>query len=337
MRWGIRKQNAAPSARCEEDDGGERGSKGKGKGKGKGRGTFSFSPLSWLAKLAAKEKPGAGAGAATKRAPASTPNNTAAAAPAFPSSCLPNHKRTSPSPAAATVTPGWSSFSPPRRSTDNKDVLPRRLSVGNDNADSVAVRRQSYRHGGRRHCSVGGDRELPPLGRLIPFSLAGSPAPPRAAAAPSDTDAAGARRHRRRRRSSRRLSVSGGGRRLSFSGRMHPPRVRVRSPRRAAVAPAELDGLAVVRRTRDPQRAFRESMVEMIASASATGGPAAVPPRPEELERLLACYLSLNADEHHDCIVKVFRQVWFEYVSLLPPRPESGGRPRRRPPTARRC
>jgi uncharacterized protein (TIGR01568 family) len=34
--------------------------------------------------------------------------------------------------------------------------------------------------------------------------------------------------------------------------------------------------------------------------------------RPEELETLLACYLSLNADEHHDCIVKVFRQVWFE-------------------------
>jgi uncharacterized protein (TIGR01568 family) len=99
------------------------------------------------------------------------------------------------------------------------------------------------------------------------------------------------------------------------------------------VAPAELEGLAVVRRTRDPQRAFRESMVEMIASAGGAGA-AAAPPRPAELERLLACYLSLNADEHHDCIVKVFRQVWFEYVNLLP-RPESGGR--RRPPTARRC
>uniref|UniRef100_J3M8W8 Transcription repressor n=1 Tax=Oryza brachyantha TaxID=4533 RepID=J3M8W8_ORYBR len=35
-----------------------------------------------------------------------------------------------------------------------------------------------------------------------------------------------------------------------------------------------------------------------------------------ELERLLACYLALNADEHHDCIVKVFRQVWFEYINL---------------------
>jgi uncharacterized protein (TIGR01568 family) len=110
---------------------------------------------------------------------------------------------------------------------------------------------------------------------------------------------------------------------------MPPPRVRVRSPRRAAAAAPGLEGLAVVRRTRDPQRAFRESMVEMIASGE---GPAA----PEELERLLACYLSLNADEHHDCIVKVFRQVWFEYLSLLP-RPEARGRRRPSDGTARRC
>ena len=112
--------------------------------------------------------------------------------------------------------------------------------------------------------------------------------------------------------------MSGGGRRSSssISGRVLPPRVRVRSPRRRAAA-GLAESLAVVRRTRDPQRAFRESMVEMIAS---TRGGA------EELERLLACYLSLNADEHHDCIVKVFRQVWFEYLSLQP-RPD--GRPRR--------
>jgi uncharacterized protein (TIGR01568 family) len=105
---------------------------------------------------------------------------------------------------------------------------------------------------------------------------------------------------------------------------MPPPRVRVRSPRRAPCSGGLAESLAVVRRTRDPQRAFRESMVEMIASMS--GGAA-------ELERLLACYLSLNADEHHDCIVKVFRQVWFEYLSLLP-RPDSAGG---RPPPRRRC
>jgi uncharacterized protein (TIGR01568 family) len=315
MRWGIGKQHAAPSARCEEDDGADRGSKAKAKGR-----ALSFSPLSWLAKLAAKEKP-AGASAKRAPAPASTPKKNTAAAPppAFPP-CLP--KRASPSPAAVT-TPGPcpSSSSPPRRSA--ADAVPRRLSVGDDdNADSAAVRRHV-----RRHLSVGGDRELPPLGRLIPFSLLAGSRP--AAPSDADADAAGAARAARRHTRRRRLSVTGG-RRPSFSGRtMPPPRVRVRSPRRAAAAAPGLEGLAVVRRTRDPQRAFRESMVEMIASGE---GPAA----PEELERLLACYLSLNADEHHDCIVKVFRQVWFEYLSLLP-RPEARGRRRPSDGTARRC
>ncbi|OEL13201.1 hypothetical protein BAE44_0025780 [Dichanthelium oligosanthes] len=293
----------------------------RGSKQGKGR-AFSFSPLSWLAKVTGKEKPCA---SAAKHAPASssTCKDGAAAAPPFPS-CLP--RRTSPSP--VTVAPGRA-CSPPRRSPP--DVAPRRLSVGNDNADAVAVRRRCQQRR-RRHCSLGGDGELRPLGRLIPFSLAGSPASGGAgAAAPSDTmdgpGAASAWARHRRRRSGRRLSVSGGRRSSSsFSGRMPPLRVRVRSPRRATGLVAE--SLAVVRRTRDPQRAFRESMVEMIAG---TGGGA------EELERLLACYLSLNADEHHDCIVKVFRQVWFEHLSLLP-RPDAGaGGGRRRPPARRRC
>ncbi|CAL4894438.1 unnamed protein product [Urochloa decumbens] len=321
MRWGIRKPHAAPVAQCvqvQEDE------VGRGSKQGKGR-AFSFSPLSWLAKVTGKEKPCALA----KHAPApSTWKNTAAGAPSSFPSCLP--KRTSPMSPATVTPPCRPSSIPPRRSPP--DEAPRRLSVGNDNAaaDAAAVRRQCERRR-RRHCSLGGDRDdLPPLGRLIPFSVAGSPAPA-AAAAPSDTADAARARRRRRRRSSRRLSVSGGRRSssasaFSFSGRMLvPPRVRVRSPRRAPVPAAE--SLAVVRRTRDPQRAFRESMVEMIASTS--GGA-------EELERLLACYLSLNADEHHDCIVKVFRQVWFEYLSLLP-RPDAGGGGRRRPPPPRRC
>ncbi|CAN6327600.1 unnamed protein product [Urochloa humidicola] len=315
MRWGIRKQHAAPAAQCAQEDEVGRGNKQPGKGR-----AFSFSPLSWLAKVTGKEKPCALA----KHAPApSTWNNGAGAAPPSFPSCLP--KRTTPMSAATPARPS----SPPRRSPPDA-VAPRRLSVGNDNAaDAAAVRRQCQRR--RRHCSLGGDRDdLPPLGRLIPFSVAGSPAPPSAAAAaPSDTtkDAARARGRRRRRRSSRRLSVSGGRRSsassFSFSGRMMlapQRRVRVRSPRRAATAGAGAPGLAVVRRTRDPQRAFRESMVEMIASTS--GGA-------EEVERLLAWYLSLNADEHHDCIVKVFRQVWFEYLSLLP-RPDAAGGGRRR-------
>ncbi|GJM89078.1 hypothetical protein PR202_ga05676 [Eleusine coracana subsp. coracana] len=293
MRWGIRKQQNAAVQCVREDERDRRGGKGKGR-------AFSFSPLSWLGKLAGnKEK---------------HKNGAPVPGPAFPS-CLP--KRTSPSPAV--VAPGRAC---------SPDGVPRRLSVdNNDNA-----RRHGQHQRRRRHCSLGGDRELPPLGHLIPFSLTGSPALPPRAAVPSDTDGAPVRAHRRRRRrssssSNRRLSSGGIGseRRSSLSSRSGrtakvPVRatVRVRSPRRAA---PELERLAVVRRTRDPQRAFRESMVEMVAGS---GG------RTEELERLLACYLSLNADEHHECIVKVFRQVWFEYISLLRQRRPDSSAGRRR-------
>lgn len=60
----------------------------------------------------------------------------------------------------------------------------------------------------------------------------------------------------------------------------------------------------MVKRSREPERDFKKSMVEMILEKEIR--------RPEELESLLACYLTLNADEHHDVIVKVFRQVCFE-------------------------
>jgi uncharacterized protein (TIGR01568 family) len=72
-----------------------------------------------------------------------------------------------------------------------------------------------------------------------------------------------------------------------------------------------LERFAVVRRTSNAQRESRDSMVEMIASRRIG--------RPEGLETLIACYLSLNADEHHDCIVLVFRQVWFD-LKLNPAR-----------------
>lgn len=72
-----------------------------------------------------------------------------------------------------------------------------------------------------------------------------------------------------------------------------------------------LEGFAVVKRSRDPQRDFRESMVEMI-ERNRMG-------RAEELEGLLACYLALNADEYHDVIVRVFRQLWLEMDPSPPP------------------
>lgn len=63
----------------------------------------------------------------------------------------------------------------------------------------------------------------------------------------------------------------------------------------------ELDSLAVVKSSFDPQQDFRESMVEMIRAKGIRRG--------EELEQLLTCYLTLNCDSYHHLIIKVFRQV----------------------------
>ncbi|GLT68300.1 hypothetical protein SLA2020_405460 [Shorea laevis] len=64
-----------------------------------------------------------------------------------------------------------------------------------------------------------------------------------------------------------------------------------------------LENFAVVKCSFDPGKDFRDSMIEMIVEKKIS--------RPEELEELLACYLSLNSDEYHDLIIKAFRQVWF--------------------------
>ena len=319
MRWGLRsskqqQREALPPVEQER----------RREGKGKSKAIFSsFSPLAWLSKLTAKN------GAAAARPGHATPvakTSAAQAATAFPS-CF--HVPTSPSPASASrSSPADSPSSAaeaardivPRRDHTGAtaaEIAPRRRSVGNDDTGSeAAAARQLYR---RRHYSVGGDSDLPPLGHLVSLSRPASPkALPTPAPAPvrtltpvlpplpSDTDEE--KRPRSRGRRHRRV-VSG---RRSFSSARAPgarlaPALRVRSPRprSSAVAVSELERFAVVRRTRDPQREFRASMVEMIASKRMVG-------RPEELETLLACYLSLNADEHHDCIVKVFRQVWFE-------------------------
>lgn len=64
------------------------------------------------------------------------------------------------------------------------------------------------------------------------------------------------------------------------------------------------DSFAVVKCSYDPQKDFRDSMIEMIVENKIN--------QPEQLEELLACYLSLNSDEYHDLIIKVFRQLWFD-------------------------
>lgn len=63
-----------------------------------------------------------------------------------------------------------------------------------------------------------------------------------------------------------------------------------------------LDSFAVVKCSLDPQQDFRDSMIEMIKEKHIS--------QPEEMEELLACYLSLNSNEFHDIIIKAFRQVW---------------------------
>ncbi|KAI5000404.1 hypothetical protein ZWY2020_004993 [Hordeum vulgare] len=253
-----------------------------------GKGKAAFSPLTWFSKLTAKHN-----AAASSKLKNGAPEPKSSGGGGF-------HERATPGPAPQSNPAD--AFSPTAAAAD---IVPRRLSVGNDDAEAEATAaRQLYR---RRHYSVGGDRDLPPLRHLIAFSRAASPPQPAPTPVltampplPSDADEEKLppRRQRRRRGTGRR----------SFSGRTAPgarlAAVRVRSPRCAVAAVSGLERFAVVRRTSDPQREFRDSMVEMIASKRIG--------RPEELETLLACYLSLNADEHHDCIVKVFRQVWFE-------------------------
>ncbi|KAK6124260.1 hypothetical protein DH2020_042012 [Rehmannia glutinosa] len=64
------------------------------------------------------------------------------------------------------------------------------------------------------------------------------------------------------------------------------------------------DSFAEVKSSFNPQQDFRDSMVEMISEKGIT--------RSDELEELLACYLTLNCDGYHELIIKVFRQVCFE-------------------------
>ncbi|ERN05383.1 hypothetical protein AMTRI_Chr08g209130 [Amborella trichopoda] len=113
----------------------------------------------------------------------------------------------------------------------------------------------------------------------------------------------------------RRSSLSNNGTGLKL--RSNSPRIlgsRGRIQRRPGQKrnPSGLSGvsesLAVVKASRDPQRDFKESMVEMILENDLRASA--------ELEELLACYLSLNSDEYHDVIVKVFEQVWFEFTDI---------------------
>ncbi|KAE9603168.1 hypothetical protein Lal_00018721 [Lupinus albus] len=66
------------------------------------------------------------------------------------------------------------------------------------------------------------------------------------------------------------------------------------------------DSFAIVKSSFNPQKDFRESMLEMIVENNLRAS--------KDLEDLLACYLSLNSDEYHDIIIKVFKQIWFDFT-----------------------
>ncbi|XP_010434489.1 PREDICTED: transcription repressor OFP5-like [Camelina sativa] len=63
----------------------------------------------------------------------------------------------------------------------------------------------------------------------------------------------------------------------------------------------ENESFAVVKCSSDPQKDFRDSMIEMIMENGIN--------HPEELKELLVCYLRLNTNEYHDMIIHVFQQV----------------------------
>ncbi|XP_015078636.1 transcription repressor OFP2-like [Solanum pennellii] len=65
---------------------------------------------------------------------------------------------------------------------------------------------------------------------------------------------------------------------------------------------------AIVKASIDPEKDFRESMIEMVVENNIRAS--------KELENLLACYLSLNSNEYHDLIVKAFEQIWFDLSDL---------------------
>lgn len=107
-------------------------------------------------------------------------------------------------------------------------------------------------------------------------------------------------------------------RRVSVSSSNGGVKLRTKSPRivsRKSVSSSTNmlrtsvgESFAVVKSSKDPQRDFKESMVEMIVENNIRTS--------RDLEELLACYLSLNSDQYHDLIIKVFKQIWFDITDV---------------------
>jgi len=102
-------------------------------------------------------------------------------------------------------------------------------------------------------------------------------------------------------------------------------RSRRRKLRRAGRRRWVYESLVVVVESADPEEDFLESMAEMIAANGVRS--------PRGLEELLACYLALNAADHHRAIVAAFRRAWLHLHLHCAPPPT----PTTTPPSGRRC
>ncbi|CAN6226592.1 unnamed protein product [Urochloa humidicola] len=80
------------------------------------------------------------------------------------------------------------------------------------------------------------------------------------------------------------------------------------------------ESVVVVKESAEPEEDFLESMAEMIAASDGVRSP-------RGLEDLLACYLALNAPDHHRAIVAAFRRAWLHLHTMpLPAAAPSKGR-----------
>ncbi|KAG7642586.1 Ovate protein family C-terminal [Arabidopsis suecica] len=91
--------------------------------------------------------------------------------------------------------------------------------------------------------------------------------------------------------------------------RVNSPRIQLSGTRRSTSRRSEskqdvLESFAVMKRSVDPKKDFRESMIEMIEENNIRAS--------KDLEDLLACYLTLNPKEYHDLIIHVFEQIWLQ-------------------------
>ncbi|VFQ80133.1 unnamed protein product [Cuscuta campestris] len=99
------------------------------------------------------------------------------------------------------------------------------------------------------------------------------------------------------------------------SPRIGNPKVQSRGRKSSSSSPAggkpskqSFSGsLAVVKASFDPEKDFRESMMEMIVENKIKSS--------KDLEELLACYLSLNSGEYHGHIIEAFQHIWSDIYS----------------------